>query len=89
VAEGLAHLQTAVRDLLAHPEAVMTSVLAARKCAGRVRRLYQTALARLFGEELSTSVLKRRELLRRLDIIGLRLAECADALSDAMQKRSH
>ena len=65
------------------------ATLAARKQAGRVRQLYQAALADLFRAELSTDTLRRRELLRRLDVIGLRLGESADALSDAMLKRSH
>jgi hypothetical protein len=46
-------------------------------------------VASLFEQEVSTELLKRRELLRRLDVVGLRLGECADALSDAMLKRSH
>ncbi|TDU87996.1 hypothetical protein EV138_1535 [Kribbella voronezhensis] len=69
-------------------EATMTT-LAVRKCAGRVRQLYQSSVADLFEQEVSTDLLKRRELLRRLDVVGLRLGECADALSDAMLKRSH
>jgi len=32
-------------------------------------------------------VLKSRELLRRLDVVGLRLNEAADVLSDAAVKR--
>ena len=32
-------------------------------------------------------VLKCRELLRRLDVVGLRLNEAADRLSDAAVKR--
>ncbi|MCC5577501.1 hypothetical protein IMZ11_17900 [Microtetraspora sp. AC03309] len=61
----------------------------ARENAGRMRQLYQTAPADLFRNEISTSVLKRRELLCRLDVIGLRLRACADVLSDALQKRGH
>jgi hypothetical protein len=32
--------------------------------------------------------LKRRELLRRLDVIGLRLGEAAAAFADALLKRN-
>ncbi|MFC0624010.1 DUF47 domain-containing protein [Kribbella deserti] len=89
IGEGLDHLQVAMRKLSRRPAEVTQSTLAARKCAGRVRQLYQAALAELFQQELSIWLLKRRELLRRLDVIGLRLGECANALSDAMLKRSH
>jgi uncharacterized protein Yka (UPF0111/DUF47 family) len=89
VAEGLALLQTAVASLPRRPAEVTVTTLAVRKCAGRVRQLYQSAVASLFEQEVSTDLLKRRELLRRLDVVGLRLGECADALSDAMLKRSH
>jgi uncharacterized protein len=33
------------------------------------------------------AMLKRRELLRRLDVVGLRLGEAADALADGAVKR--
>jgi hypothetical protein len=33
------------------------------------------------------AVVRRRELLRRLDVVGLRLNEAADRLSDAAIKR--
>ena len=33
-------------------------------------------------------VLKVREVLRRLDVVGLRIGEATDALSDAAVKRS-
>jgi predicted nucleic acid-binding protein len=37
--------------------------------------------------ELRMGVLKEREALRRLDVVGLRLGEAADALSDAAMKQ--
>lgn len=89
VADGLGHLRQALHDLIPSPGDVIGSVLAARKSAGRVRQHYQNSVAVLFSVELSSDVLKRRELLRRLDIVGLRLTECAATLSDAMQKRGH
>lgn len=89
VTEGLELLRAAVGHVTGAPADVVTATLAARKRAGQVRRLYQCAVADLFHDELSIDMLKRRELLRRLDVVGLRLGECADALTDAMQKRSH
>ncbi|MDQ3789443.1 MAG: DUF47 family protein [Actinomycetota bacterium] len=89
VAEGLTHLRRGMDDLIPRPGEVIDSVLAARKCVARVRQHYQNSVAALFDGELSNDVLKRRELLRRLDVVGLRLAECAATLSDALQKRGH
>ncbi|GAA3312024.1 DUF47 domain-containing protein [Arthrobacter ramosus] len=71
-----------------NPVDVREKCLAARKEAGQVRRTYQEGLALIFGKELSMDTLKTRELLRRLDVIGLRLAEGADALLDGLIKRA-
>ncbi|WP_327639806.1 DUF47 family protein [Kribbella sp. NBC_00482] len=89
VSNGLGLLRQAIGSLLRRPSEVTLSTLAVRKCAGRVRQQYQAAVAELFRLPVSIELLKRRELLRRLDVVGLRLGECADALSDAMLKRSH
>ena len=67
---------------------VGTLALAAKKAGGQVRRRYQDRLADLYESELSTEVMKARDLLRRLDVVGLRLNEAADALADAAVKRS-
>jgi hypothetical protein len=64
------------------------ATLATRKAAGQVRRLYQQQLAELLTEPLDNETLKRRELLRRLDVVGLRLGEAADALADGALKRN-
>jgi hypothetical protein len=87
VEEGLVLLRGAVARLPADPRSVAEQALAARKRSGRVRALYQLALAELLVEPVDAQTLKRRELLRRVDVIGLRLGECADALGDAMLKR--
>nr|BFD88225.1 hypothetical protein StreXyl84_76260 [Streptomyces sp. Xyl84] len=89
VREGLAALRDAVAVLPDDPRRVQDGALAARKAAGRVRREYQTAVAALFREELGPRSLSRRELLRRLDVIGLRLNDAAADLSDALLKRGH
>jgi uncharacterized protein Yka (UPF0111/DUF47 family) len=89
VTDGLQLLQRAIGSVPRRPSEVTVTTLAVRKCAGRIRQLYQSAVAALFEQDVSTDVLKRRELLRRLDVVGLRLGECADVLSDAMLKRSH
>jgi phosphate/sulfate permease len=53
-----------------------------------VRRAYQDGLAQIFDGELSMDTLKTGELLRRLDVLGLRLAEGADAHLDGLIKRA-
>lgn len=62
--------------------------MAARKEAGGIRRCYQDGLARVFTGDLTMDTLKQREVLRRIDVIGLRLTEAADALQDGLVKRS-
>ena len=79
-----------LRDAAAstNPVDVRKNCLAARKEAGQVRRAYQEGLAQIFSTELTMETLKTRELLRRLDVIGLRLSEGADALLDGLIKRA-
>lgn len=86
VLASLQTLRTAVAST--NPGEVRAHCLAARKESGQVRRSYQEGLAEIFGDDLSMETLKTRELLRRLDVIGLRLAEAADALLDGLIKRA-
>ncbi|MDN5559004.1 MAG: DUF47 family protein [Ruaniaceae bacterium] len=89
-------LQEAVSSLEKLREAVLLTdasearnlCAAARKEAGKIRRSYQQGLKDLFAGELTMETLKTRDLLRRLDVIGLRLAEAADALLDGFIKRA-
>jgi hypothetical protein len=62
--------------------------LLAKKAANKIRRLYDVELGRLFRGEFTMEVLKSRELLRRLDVVGLRVNEASDVLSDAAIKRA-
>jgi hypothetical protein len=87
VVEGLGALRLAVVKLRSGRTRLDTDALAVRKHASGVRREYQRELAQLFNGPLTMDVLKQRELLRRLDIVGLRLAEAADALADGTVKR--
>ncbi|MCI1675395.1 MAG: DUF47 family protein [Ancrocorticia sp.] len=88
VEEGMRSLLAAVDNVIPNPRAVMTYTMAARKSCNNIRNLYEHQLAELFAEPVNNDVLKRRELLRRLDVVGLRMGEAADALSDGMLKRS-
>lgn len=88
VAEGLADLRRAVRALAEEPGRVDLHLVAARKSAGAVRTSYQRRLVDLFAaDDVAMELIKRRELLRRLDVVGLRLIEAVDALSDGLLKR--
>lgn len=86
---GVLGLREAVECLVEEPG--RASLRAAEAKKNDVRASYQQAMAGLLapGQEVTTEVMRRRELLRRVDVTGLRLAEAADALSDGAVKRSH
>lgn len=87
--DGLGALGSAVETLVDHPDRVTEASRSAKKYGNELRRRYQWALADLFADHLSMDTLKQRDLLRRLDVVGLRLGEAADALADGAMKRSH
>ncbi|MFC4116431.1 DUF47 domain-containing protein [Nonomuraea zeae] len=89
VIDGLDELEEALLKILGDPGSVTVAVLATRKSRSRVHQLYQARLAELFAGPLEMDTLRERELLSRLDAVGRRLGESADALADAMLKRSH
>ncbi|MEU4725934.1 DUF47 family protein [Nonomuraea dietziae] len=89
LAEGLNELERAVQHMIDDPGAVAAAALATRKARTRMRQLRQSRLGELFTLPLDMDTLRRRELLSRLDAVGQRLGEAADALADAMLKRSH
>jgi uncharacterized protein Yka (UPF0111/DUF47 family) len=88
VGDGLLSLRVAVVAIVGAPEEVTEHALAARRHANRVRILYQARLGELFNGALTMEVLKTRELLRRIDVVALRLGEASGALIDGMLKRS-
>lgn len=53
--------------MVSRPAGVPEAALTAHKHAGRVRHLYGVAMAALLSGDVDATVLKRRELLRRLD----------------------
>ena len=86
--EGVGCLRPALEQLDGPRSRARQAALATRKAAGQVRRLYRQQLAELLNGPLDNETLKHRELLRRLDVVGLRLGEAADALADGVLKRS-
>ena len=57
------------------------------KHANKVRDAFHEAMTELLKEELNMDAIGDRELLRRLDVTGLRLGEAADALASGALKR--
>ena len=80
-------LREAISIVVDTPGEITTRASLVKKSGNKIRRAYDAALADLFRGELRMEVLKQREALRRLDVVGLRLGEAADALSDAAMKR--
>lgn len=90
IVTSVLRLGEAIDALIDQPETLTRGALAAKKAGNGVRQAYQHAIAELFaGDEVTMHVLRCRELLRRLDVVGLRLGEAADALADGAMKRSH
>ncbi|HLI16586.1 MAG TPA: DUF47 family protein [Acidimicrobiales bacterium] len=85
--EGIEALSAGVGAIARNPASVGSSLLSAKHHANEVRRHFQREVATLFAEELSVELLKHRELLRRLDVVGLRFGEAVDVLFDALVKR--
>lgn len=85
---ALAQLGDAIDQLAEEPEGLAATALQANKSSNAIRRRYQEAVAELLVGTVDAAMLRRRELLRRLDVVGLRLGEAADALADGAVKRN-
>ncbi len=88
VAQAIGRLREAAGALDGPPERVTALAQESHRAETEIRRLYEQQLARLFRGEVTMDVLKTRDLLRRIDVVGLRLGEAADALSDGAVKRT-
>lgn len=87
IGQGVSGLRTAI-ELLAGPPESVTRAARSTKQATRVRQAYLRGLVGVFSGDDHVQMLKQRELLRRLDVVGLRLGEAADTLADAALKRA-
>lgn len=87
IAAALDELDRAIGQLVADTSAAVEGSLRAKKLGNEVRRCYQQAIAELLDGDVNGVTLKRRELLRRLDLVGLRMGEASNALADGGQKR--
>lgn len=84
---GIEALETAVRDLASRPSVITHDALEAKKAGGTLRRMYQYEIARIFSGTISAETMKERELVRRLEIVGVAIGEAADAIADGAMKR--
>lgn len=85
IADAVLELEEAVVLLARQPKGISRAALSARK--NTIRQRYLEALAVALEDEHRQGVPKLQELLRRLDVVGQRLGEAADVLSDAAMKR--
>jgi hypothetical protein len=87
VIRAVRELRRAVDVIVREPDGVVEAAFVAKKAATRIHRLYQADMATLLRQQVSTDLLKQRELLRRLESVSMHLNEAADVLSDASIKR--
>lgn len=88
VVDAIVELRLAVAVLVQDPRAIGDRSLAAKKSTNAIRRVFDQQVAALLVGSVTTTMLRERELLRRLDVVGLRLGEAADALAEAAVKRA-
>lgn len=87
IAESLTVLGAAIAALADGPEEIVDAAKDAERASGNIRRSFQDAIAALLEKPVDGETLRQRELLRRLDVVGLRLGEAASALGDGGLKR--
>lgn len=86
--DALLDLREAVAMIDAEPRMITTRALKAKKSGNAIRRSHDVQLAALYRETLSVDTLKERDLLRRLDVVGIRFGTVANTLADAAIKRA-
>src|SRR5699024_6766137 len=89
-ATALTLLEEAVDTLWTNPADVPHRALAVRKAAREVSRAYRKEFAQTIADAADASNgLKHRELIKRLDWVGIRISDAADALVDGALKRGY
>jgi uncharacterized protein Yka (UPF0111/DUF47 family) len=88
VVAALDETRSAVASMAREPGQITLRTLAAKKSGNAIRRVYEIQLAALLRGEVTADLLRQRELLRRLDVVGLRLGTAADILAEAAVKRA-
>jgi len=87
IVQGLDELADAIGRLTDDVAEVAAPARAAKKANDARDAFHDEMGALLHGEEVTMQTLRHRELLRRLDVAGLRLATAADALISGALKR--
>lgn len=87
IAQGLDELADAIGRLAEDVAEVAGPARAAKKANDARAAFHDEMGALLHGDEVTMQTLRHRELLRRLDVAGLRLATAADALISGALKR--
>lgn len=88
IIDGLLALREAVDALEPQNDGMPERLIRAKRSCNAIRRAYEQQLAELLTGAVDVEMLRRRELLRRLDVVGLRVGEAVDALADASVKRA-
>ncbi|AYY12497.1 DUF47 family protein [Actinobacteria bacterium YIM 96077] len=89
VVAAVESLGEAVDALWSKPQRVPHTALEAKKAARMISREYQSEIAKIVDGAVSSQSLKHRELISRLDMVGIRINEAADVLTDGALKRGY
>ncbi|MHB8317825.1 MAG: DUF47 domain-containing protein [Acidimicrobiales bacterium] len=87
LAASIVEMRAAVVTIGDHPNTASPEVLSAQRSANRVRIVHQDEIAALFVGEITMGTLGQRELLHRLDAVGLHLVEAGHIIADSFVKR--
>jgi hypothetical protein len=86
--EGAQELSHAISDPGRGLAGLSAAARRAKKASNQVRRCYQQEMSHLVTQDFGEQSFKLRELLLRLDWVGLHLGEASDAWADAAMKRN-
>lgn len=89
VITALESLDDAVAALWSAPQRVPLEALRTKKAAHAISRGYQQEFAKIVDGAMSPNALKHRELIKRLDWVGVRISDAADVLTDGALKRGY
>ncbi len=89
VVGAIESLDEAVDALWSKPHRVPLKALEAKKAARGISRGYQDEFAKIIDGTVSPQALKHRELIKRLDMVGMRINDAADVLTDGALKRGY
>lgn len=87
--DGARHIRLAVAEMLDHPAVAADHAVRAKRSENRIDDLYHSAVDSLFnGAEVTSDLLKAREIYRHLKNSADRIDQAADEVSVIVIKRS-